>query len=40
MVRTGKKQIIELPPGVDPNTPDVDDLNIIRVKEVKLIAKK
>jgi hypothetical protein len=39
-VRTGKKQIIELPPAVDPNAPEVDNLNIIRVEEVKSVAKR
>jgi hypothetical protein len=39
-VRTGKKPIIELPPAVDPNAPDVDNLNIIRVEEVKSVAKR
>ncbi len=39
-VRTGKKQIIELPPAGDPNTPDVDNLNIIRAEEVKSVAKR
>ncbi len=39
-VRTGKKQIIELPPAVDPNVADVDNQNIIRVEEGKLVAKR
>ncbi len=39
-VCTGNKQIINLPPDVDPNAPDIDDLNIIRVEEVKLVAKR
>jgi hypothetical protein len=39
-VLTGKKQIIELPPAVDPNAPDVNNQNIIRAKEVKLVAKR
>jgi hypothetical protein len=34
--RTGKKQIINLPPAMDPNMADVDDQNIIRVEEQKL----
>jgi hypothetical protein len=38
-VLTGKKQIIELPPAVDPNAADVDNQNIIRVEEVKLVSK-
>jgi hypothetical protein len=39
-VRTGKKQIIKLPPAVDPNAPDVDNLNIIRAEEVKSVIKR
>jgi hypothetical protein len=40
MVRTGREQIIPLPPAVDVNTPDAADLNIIRGEEVKTIAKR
>ncbi len=39
-VRTGKKQIINLPGAVDPNAADAFDLIIIRAKEVKLVAKR
>ena len=39
-VRTGRQQIIELPPTVDPNDSDVDDQRIIRAEEVKTIAKR
>ena len=39
-VRTGRQQIIELPPVVDPNDSDADDQRIIRAEEVKTIAKR
>ncbi len=39
-VCTSKKQTIKLPPAMDPNAPDVDNLNIIRAEEVKLVAKR
>ena len=39
-VRTGRQQIIKLPPAVDPNDSDVDDQRIIRAEEVKTIAKR
>jgi hypothetical protein len=39
-VRTVKRQIIELPPAVDPNAPDVNNQNIIRVEKVKSVAKR
>ena len=39
-VRTGKKQMIELPASVDENAPDKDDLNIIRNEEIKSVAKR
>jgi hypothetical protein len=39
-VRTGKEQIIELPPPVNPNTTDAEDQKIIRAEEVKTIAKR
>jgi hypothetical protein len=39
-VQTGKKQTIELPPAVDENPPDKDDLNIIRNEEIKSVAKR
>ncbi len=38
-VRTGKKQTIKLPVAVDKNAPDKDNLNIIRNKEIKSVAK-
>ena len=38
-VRTGRAQIIELPPAVDPNAADADNQKIIRAEEVKMIAK-
>jgi hypothetical protein len=37
---TGKQQTIKLPPAVDPNAADKADLEIIRAKDVKLVAKK
>ena len=39
-VRTGKHQIIELPPAIDPNASDAEDQKIIRAEEVKTIAKR
>jgi len=39
-VRTGRAQIIELPPAVDPNAADADDQKIIRAEEVKTIANR
>jgi hypothetical protein len=39
-VQTGKKQTIKLPAAVDENTPDKDNLNIVRNKEIKSIGKK
>ncbi len=33
-VRTGQRQVIELPAAVDENTPDVADLAVIRIEEV------
>jgi hypothetical protein len=39
-VRTGREQMIPLPDAVDPNAPDAADLNIIRGKEAKTIAKR
>ena len=38
--RTGREQIIELPPAVDPNAANVNDQKIIRAEEVKTIAKR
>jgi hypothetical protein len=40
MVRTGKQQMINLPPPVDPNALDKTDLEIIQAEEVKLVAKR
>jgi hypothetical protein len=40
MVRTGQKQTIDLPPSIDPNAPVAEDLNTIRVEEVKPVAKR
>ena len=40
MVRTGREQIIELPPTIDPSAANVDDQKIIRAEEVKTIAKR
>ncbi len=39
-VQTRKQQTINLPLHVDLNAPDKVDLEIIRVKEVKLVAKR
>ena len=39
-MRTGKHQIIELPPAIDPNASDAEDQKIIRAEEVKTIAKR
>ncbi len=39
-VRMGWKQTIELPAPRDKNAPDKDDLNIIRNKEIKAVAKR
>jgi hypothetical protein len=39
-VRTGKQQLIPLPPPIDLNVEDKADLEIIRTKEVKMIAKR
>jgi hypothetical protein len=39
-VQTGKQQIIPLPAPVDPNAEDKADLEIIRTKDVKIIAKR
>ncbi len=40
MERTGQKQTSELPVAVDENAPDKDDLNIIRNKAIKAVAKR
>jgi hypothetical protein len=39
-VCTGCKQVIDLPPAVDENAPNVADLAVIRTEEVKLVAKR
>jgi hypothetical protein len=39
-VRTGKQQIIPLPPPANPNAEDKADLEIIRAEDVKSIAKR
>ncbi len=39
-VQTGKKQTIGLPAAMDKNLPDKDNLNIIRNKEIKSMAKR
>jgi hypothetical protein len=39
-VQTGKKQSIKLPVAVEENTPNKDNLNFIRNKEIKSMAKK
>jgi hypothetical protein len=40
MVRTGKKQLITLPPTVNENVTNVNDQRIIRAEEVKTVAKR
>jgi hypothetical protein len=40
MVRTGEKQIIELPVAVDPNSPTAADDELIRQKLVKAVGKR
>jgi hypothetical protein len=39
-VRTGREQIIKLPPTINPNVANVNNQRIIRAKEVKTIAKR
>jgi hypothetical protein len=39
-MRTGKQQLIPLPPPIDPNVEDKADLEIIRAEDVKTIAKR
>ena len=39
-IRTGKEQIIALPPAVDPNAMDADDQKIIREEAVRAIAMR
>ena len=39
-VRTGREQIIKLPPAINPNATNANDQKIIRAEEVKMIAKR
>jgi hypothetical protein len=39
-VRTGRQQIIELPPAINPNDSDADDQRIIRAEEVKTLPRE
>ncbi len=39
-VHTGKQQMIKLPPAVDPSAADKADLEIIRAKDVRSVAKR
>ncbi len=39
-IRTGKEQIIALPPAIDPNAADTDDQKIIWEEAVRAIAKR
>ena len=39
-VRTRKQQTIDLPPPIDENDPDAEDLKIVRAEEVKSVAKR
>ena len=39
-VRTGKQQTIDLPPPIDGNDPNAEDLKIVRAEEVKSVAKR
>lgn len=39
-IRNWKKQSIPLPPPVDPNDPDKEDLEAIRNEDVKSVAKR
>ena len=39
-IRSGTKQSIPLPPPVDPNNPDKEDLEAIQTKDVKSVAKR
>jgi hypothetical protein len=38
-VRTGRKQVINLPSAIDPNDPELEDKKIIQAEDVKTIAK-
>jgi hypothetical protein len=35
-----QKQVIALPPAMDPILPDIEDQSIIRAEEVKLVANR
>ncbi len=39
-VRTGRKQVIDLPSAIDPNNPELEDAKIIQAEEVKTIGKR
>ncbi len=39
-VRTGKQQMIDLPPPIDGNDPNADDLKIVCAEKVKSVAKR
>jgi hypothetical protein len=39
-VRTGKQQMIDLPPPIDGNDPNAEDLKIVRAEELKSVAKR
>jgi hypothetical protein len=39
-VRTGRKQVIDLPSAINPNNPELDNKKIIQAEEVKTIAKR
>jgi hypothetical protein len=39
-VRTGKQQTIDLPPPINGNDPNVEDLKIVHAEEVKSVAKR
>jgi hypothetical protein len=39
-IRSGTKQFIPLPPPVDENDPDREDLEAIRAEDVKTMAKR
>ena len=39
-IRTGVLQTIDLPPPVQANDPDADDLTIVRVEVVRAVAKR
>ena len=39
-MRTGKQQTIDLPPPIDGNDPDVEDLKIVCAQEEKSVAMR